>query len=152
MSEENVEVIRNVFAMIDRGDAQAWDLLPPDFVIDLSRRLIDPVVLRGPDEMRAFYRDLDATWADGARVEVEELIDAGDKVLVLIRFSGRGKTSGAEVEALVWNLWTFRDGEQSGGPTSEKTEPRPSKPPGSGSSSSAPFRPRAAAGAASGHW
>jgi ketosteroid isomerase-like protein len=111
MSEENVEVIRNVFAMIDRGDAQAWDLLPPDFVIDLSRRLIDPVVLRGPDEMRAFYRDLDATWADGARVEVEELIDAGDKVLVLIRFSGRGKTSGAEVEALVWNLWTFRDGE-----------------------------------------
>ena len=111
MSEENVEIIRNVFAMIDRGDAQAWDLLPPDFVIDLSRRLIDPVVLRGPDEMRAFYRDLDASWADGARVEVEELIDAGDKVLVLIRFSGRGKTSGAEVEALVWNLWTFRDGE-----------------------------------------
>ena len=97
--------------MIDRGDAEAWDLLPPDFVIDLSRRRIDPVMLRGPDEMRAFYRDLDAPWADGARLEVEELIDAGDKVLVLIRFGGRGKLSGAEVEALVWNLWTFRDGE-----------------------------------------
>lgn len=114
MSEENVEFVRNVFAMLDRGDAEAWDLLPPDFVIDLSRRLIDPVVLRGADEMRAFYRDLDATWADGAGVEVKELIDAGDKVLVLIRFSGRGKTSGAEVEALVWNLWTFRDGEPVG--------------------------------------
>ncbi len=111
MSEENVELVRNVFAMIDGGDAEAWDLLPPDLVIDLSRRLIDPVVLRGPDEMRAFYRDLDATWADGARLEVEELLDAGEKVLVLIRFSGRGKTSGAEVQALVWNLWTFRDGE-----------------------------------------
>jgi len=111
MSEENVEIIRNFFAMIDRGEAEAWDLLPPDFVIDLSRRLIDPVVLRGPDEMRVFYRDLDAAWADGARVEVAELIDADDKVIVLIRFSGRGKTSGAEVEALVWNLWTFRDGE-----------------------------------------
>ena len=36
--------------------------------------------------MRAFYRDLDATWADGARLEVEEVIDAGDKVLMLIRF------------------------------------------------------------------
>lgn len=71
MSEENVEVIRNVFAMIDRGDAQAWNLLPSDFVIDLSRRLIDPVVLRGADEMRAFYRDLDATWSDGAKVEVD---------------------------------------------------------------------------------
>ena len=44
-------------------------------------------MLRGPDEMRAFYRDLDAPWADGARLEVEELIDAGDNVLVLIRFA-----------------------------------------------------------------
>ncbi|MGA8927291.1 MAG: nuclear transport factor 2 family protein [Solirubrobacterales bacterium] len=114
MSEENVEFVRNVFAMIDRGDAEAWDLLPADFVIDLSRRLIDPVVLHGPDEMRAFYRNLDATWAGGARLEVEELIEAGDKVLMLIRFSGRGKTSGAQVEALVWNLWTFRDGEPVG--------------------------------------
>src|SRR3954469_8177502 len=105
MSEENVEVVRIFFAGIDRGDAGAWDLLTPDFVIDLSRRLIDPVMLRGPDEMRAFYRDLDASWADGARLEAEELIDAGDQVLVLVRFGGRGKMSGAEVNALVWNLW-----------------------------------------------
>jgi ketosteroid isomerase-like protein len=111
MSQENVELIQNVFAMIDRGDAGAWDVLPPDCVIDLSRRLIDPAILHGPDEMRAFYRDLVSTWADGARLKIEELIDAGDKVLVLIRFGGRGKMSGAEVEALVWNLWTFRDGE-----------------------------------------
>ena len=28
MSEENAELVRNVFAMIDGGDAEAWDLLP----------------------------------------------------------------------------------------------------------------------------
>jgi ketosteroid isomerase-like protein len=110
MSQETVEFVRGFYAMIER-DEEPWDLLPPDFVIDLSRRLMDPVILRGPDELRVFYRDLDAAWADGARLEVEELIDAGEKVLVLIRFGGRGKMSGAEVEALVWNLWTFRDGE-----------------------------------------
>ncbi len=114
MSQANVEFVRNFFAMIDRGDAEAWDLLPPEFVIDLSRRLLDPVKLRGPDEMRAFYRDMDATWVGGASLGVEELIDAGDKVLVLIRFGGRGRISGAEVEALVWNLWTFREGEPVG--------------------------------------
>jgi ketosteroid isomerase-like protein len=114
MSRENVEVVRTFFAMIDRGDAGAWDLLPPNFVVDLSRRLIDPAMLRGPDEMRSFYRDMDATWAGGASLKVEELIDAGDKVLVLIRFGGRGKISGVDVEALVWNLWTFRDGEPVG--------------------------------------
>jgi hypothetical protein len=31
MSEENVKFVRNVFAMIDRGDAEAWDLLPAGF-------------------------------------------------------------------------------------------------------------------------
>jgi ketosteroid isomerase-like protein len=111
MSRENVEVVRNFFAMIDHGDEKAWDLLPSDFVIDLSRRLLDPVILRRPDEMRAFYRDLDTTWADGASLEVEQLIDAGDKVLALIRYGGRGNMSGVGVEAVVWNLWTFRDGQ-----------------------------------------
>ena len=110
MSQENVEIVRGFYATIERGE-EPWELLPADFVIDLSRRLMDPAMLRGPDGIRAFYRDLDAAWADGARLEVEELIDAGDKVLVLIRFGGRGKMSGAEVEALVWNLWDFRDGE-----------------------------------------
>ncbi|HKH13488.1 MAG TPA: nuclear transport factor 2 family protein, partial [Solirubrobacterales bacterium] len=70
-----------------------------------------PVILRGPDEMRAFYRDLDAPWVGGASLELEELIDAGEQVLVLIRFGGRGKMSGAEVEAFVWNVWTFHDGD-----------------------------------------
>jgi ketosteroid isomerase-like protein len=111
MSRDNSETVRTFFAMVDRGDPAAWDLLPADFVIDLSRRLIDPVMLRGPDEMRAFYSDMNATWEGGASVEIDELIDQGDKVLVLIRFGGRGKASGVEVETLVWNLWTFRDGE-----------------------------------------
>jgi ketosteroid isomerase-like protein len=110
MSQENVEIVRNVYAMLGRGDAATWDVIPSDFVFDFSRRLIDPVRLCGPDEMRAFYRDLDSPWAGGARLEIEELIDAGDKVLALIRFGGRGKMSGAAVEALVWNVWTFRNG------------------------------------------
>jgi ketosteroid isomerase-like protein len=110
MSQENAEMVRTFFAKVGRGDAEAWDLLPPDFVIDLSRRLIDPVVLHGPGEMRAFYRDMDSTWAGGATLEVQELVDADDKVLVLIRFGGRGKSSGVDVAARVWNLWTFRDG------------------------------------------
>src|SRR3954453_10262230 len=111
MSQENARFVRDVYAMLDRGDEEPWELLPPDFVFDFSRRLIDPAVLRGTDQGSAFYRDLTATWADGPRVAVEELVDAGDNVLVLIRFGGRGKMSGADVETFVWNVWTFRDGE-----------------------------------------
>jgi ketosteroid isomerase-like protein len=31
-------------------------------------------------------------------------------VVALVRTGARGKGSGVEVEAYVWNLWTFRDG------------------------------------------
>ena len=64
MSQENVEIVRNVYVLLDRGDAAAWDLIPSDFVSDFSRRLIDPGA-PWADEMRAFYRDLDSSWADG---------------------------------------------------------------------------------------
>ena len=62
--------------------------------------------------MRAWIERERQTW-EGDRVgyEPKELIDAGDKVLALVRVSGRGKASGVEVEAYVWNVATFRDGE-----------------------------------------
>ena len=97
MSQENVEFVRSFFAMVDHGDPEAWALLPQDFAIDLSRRLIDPVMPNGPEKTRAFYRDLDETGEGGASLGVEELIDAGDEVLVLVRFGGRGKMSGVDV-------------------------------------------------------
>jgi ketosteroid isomerase-like protein len=37
-------------------------------------------------------------------------MDRDDKVVALIRYSARGKGSGVEVDAHVWNLWSFRDG------------------------------------------
>jgi ketosteroid isomerase-like protein len=110
MSEENVEVVRSLYALFDQGDDAFWDLVPPGMVFDFSRRLIDPVVLRGRDQVRAFAERESETWEGVNGWEPNELIDAGDKVLALIRTSGRGKASGVEVEAHVWNVWTFRDG------------------------------------------
>ncbi len=112
MSQENVEFVRRVYGLLDHGDEAVWDLVPPGFVFDWSRRLINPTVLRGRDQARALYeREMEA-W-EGGRTDWQpkELIDAGDGVLAFIRTSGRGKASGVEVEAYVWNVWTFRDGQ-----------------------------------------
>ena len=57
-----------------------------------------------------FFNRLRETWDDWPVWEPQELIDADDKVAAFIRTSARGKGSGIEVEAYVWNLWTFRDG------------------------------------------
>ena len=111
MSQENVETVRSLYTLLDRGDDAAWELVAPDFIADFSRRQIDPTV-QGRDEAHASYdRQRHELWEEGhVGWEPEELIDEGDKVLAFIRTSGRGKASGVEVEAHVWNLWTFRDG------------------------------------------
>ena len=113
MSQENVEYVRRVYALLDEGDEAVWDLAPPGFVLDFSRRQINPAVIQGRDQVRAWsVREVAEVWEGGhTSWQPEELIDAGDKVLAFIRTGGQGKASGVTVEAYVWNVWTFRDGE-----------------------------------------
>jgi ketosteroid isomerase-like protein len=112
MSEENVEIVRHFYAALTRGDEDTLrDLALPEFVLDFSRRLMDPIVLRGRDEAFAFFlSQMREAWDDLPAWEPQELIDADDKVVTYVRTSARGKGSGVEVEAYVWNLWTFSDG------------------------------------------
>lgn len=111
MSQENVEITRHVFALLSQGDEAIWDQVPPEMVFDFSRRLVNPVVARGRDQARDFWEREGQVWESGhLTFEPEKLIDAGDKVLALLRVSGRGKTSGIEVDTYVWNVMTFRDG------------------------------------------
>jgi ketosteroid isomerase-like protein len=111
MSQENVEIVRRVYALLSEGSEAVWDELPYEFVLDFSRRLMDPLVLRGRDNVLAFVeREVQMWEGDHIGYEPKELIDADDKVLALVRVSGRGKASGVEVEAYTWNVATFRDG------------------------------------------
>jgi ketosteroid isomerase-like protein len=112
MSEENIEMVRRIFASRTRGDGAWLKLVAPDFVMDYSRRLIDPFVIRGVDspEGAARGREQLEAWEEPPRMEPEELIDAGDKVLAFLHVSGRGRASGAEVDTHVAHVLTFRDG------------------------------------------
>ena len=110
MSQENVEYVRRFLAVLDQG-GEWYDLVAPEYVLDFSRRLLNPIVVRGRDEARAFYESEGQMWEGGhLAYQPKELIDAGDKVLAFVRVSGRGQASGVEVEAYTWVVWTFRDG------------------------------------------
>jgi ketosteroid isomerase-like protein len=112
MSEENVAVVRDAYAALTRADTDTLrELASPELVVDFSRRLVDPFVLRGFDGALAFFRSQSGeTWDEWPVWEPQEVIDGDDKVVAFIRTAARGKGSGVEVEAYVWNLWTFRDG------------------------------------------
>ena len=110
MSRGNVAMVRRILAMLDHG-GDPHDLVAPEFVMDFSRRRLNPVVVRGRDEVRAFAEGDGQMWEGGhLAYQPKELIDAGDKVLAFVRVTGRGQASGVEVEADTWAVWTFRDG------------------------------------------
>ena len=54
-------------------------------------------VRRGVDAIRRDYEAAEETW-DEHRIELEKVIDAGDRVVILHREYMRGKNSGVELE------------------------------------------------------
>ena len=114
MSEENVEVVRRAFAyeiygVGDRIDAEA--IFDPHVVMN-PIHTIDEEPSYGPDAIRDDFE----RWAsafEALRVTVEEVIDAGEQVVVVAHHQGRGRESGVSVDARFYEVYTVRKGKVS---------------------------------------
>jgi ketosteroid isomerase-like protein len=110
MSQQHVEKTQHFIDAYNRRDFDAamehfdprieW-VLPPQQDSDSCR---------GPAAIRRFWGGLDDTF-DELRLIPQETVDAGDRVAVRLRFYGRGKGSGAELDTEMYHQVTFfRDG------------------------------------------
>jgi ketosteroid isomerase-like protein len=107
MSQENVELVRSLYeGGGDRGRLLA--LAHPDIVVDASRRVFNPTTHVGTDGLRRMFAEADEVWEE-FRVEPLEFIDAGDRVVVMVRTVGKGKGSGAEARQHSAQIWVLRD-------------------------------------------
>jgi ketosteroid isomerase-like protein len=66
-------------------------------------------VYQGPEGYKQFIGWLRDEFED-ARLDVNDVIDAGDRVLASLTLRGRGRQSGAATSWDVWQVWTIRDG------------------------------------------
>jgi ketosteroid isomerase-like protein len=63
-----------------------------------------------PGRGQAVWKGLDETF-DELRLEPQEFLDGGEHVATRLRFYGRGKASGAEIEEEMYHqVATFQDG------------------------------------------
>jgi ketosteroid isomerase-like protein len=108
----------DVRRLLDRGYEIIWrenDLeralggLRPDFEWVVPRHP-EGAVRRGPEATIAFFREWIEPWED---LHVDwELHPAGrERVLAVLTMRGRGRESGASVEMVAGQLWTFQNGE-----------------------------------------
>jgi ketosteroid isomerase-like protein len=121
MSTENVELIR---AMIPPAEVDVAALFRDDRLFEAtvkaSEAVIDPEVesfanwqggtrYTGVEGFRQLWLDWLEPW-ESYHVEVDEMIDAGDKVVCLIRDRGRRPEVDAEIEIRASSVWEIRDG------------------------------------------
>ena len=113
MSDENVTIVRRIYDSLHDPDESVWALWHPDVEFDVSRDVWGPLVCgghyRGVAGVRRWMRDLYGAW-EHMELEVEELIDAGDRVVLVQCVRGRGRLSGIEIEYRPAGIWTIREG------------------------------------------
>lgn len=111
MSQENVETVRRMYELWLDSDPALFEAFDPD--IELNP---DPAadwvgvddVYRGHDGMRRYMAQVYDAFEE-YRPEVEDLLDVGDQVITLAIEHGRGRGSGAQVEARrTAHVWTMR--------------------------------------------
>jgi ketosteroid isomerase-like protein len=109
MSEENVEIAREIYRGWERGDFSSTQWADPEIEFHL-RGGPDEAVHHGVEAMRRAWREWLSAWND-FKTEPQKFFDLGDEVLVLAEFHGRGKASGVPTETMSGGcLFSFRDG------------------------------------------
>jgi uncharacterized protein len=109
MSRENVETVRRHLEAYFSGDHEAaLAAYDPAVEFDLSNGP-EGRVYRGHDGVVEAIRTWGGTWEDW-KIEIEEIVDAGEHVLVVDRQSGRGKGSGVEFDQQTFWVYTLREG------------------------------------------
>jgi ketosteroid isomerase-like protein len=112
MSQENVEIAREVFRRFRAGD-QTWiEWVDPEIGWDFSAYPLADLPSRGRGREGLVSEVLDTYfggWVD-YEGEIVETVDAGDDIVVIIHEAARMRDSDTRLERDVAHIWTIHDG------------------------------------------
>jgi ketosteroid isomerase-like protein len=117
MSEENIEVVRRGYEAFNRWGAHPGEernpeippLLHPEVEFHTYAGVPEPGVYRGRDAVIEYHERVFGQF-ESVRIELEELLSAGDSVVIISRQHTVPKGSEAEIVQPVVEVWTIRDG------------------------------------------
>jgi uncharacterized protein len=110
MDEQLTETLRRIYAAVQHGDTEE---LQGRLAHDIEWVLPESVPWGGTHHGHLGVeasREIFGDHVDGAWADPDEILDAGDSVVVLGRISGRGHATGRSFEVEFVHVWGITDG------------------------------------------
>jgi uncharacterized protein len=110
MSKENMDIVRRTYEATNSGDYDtAESYIHPEIEFHTYGRSPEAGVYRGKEAVREYNEGLFQRF-ESIRFELEELVDAGDRVVVVTTQRAKPKGSQQEMNVRVAEVWTIREG------------------------------------------
>jgi ketosteroid isomerase-like protein len=112
MSSERVERVREGYAAFNRGDLGAvLEGVADDVTWEVLDVFPEQEEVHGKDGILRFWQSWAETFSE-FRAEVEEIIEAGDHVIVVMHMTGRARGSENPMRTPTFvQIWTFGGGQ-----------------------------------------
>jgi ketosteroid isomerase-like protein len=112
MSQENVEIVREVFKDFNSEDiGRIVAAVHPELEVVIPPEVsAEPDTYLGPEGIRRYFQSFQDVM-DEIRFEPEGLWDAGDSVVVSLRVTAKGRQTAIPVEQRSAGVWSIRDGQ-----------------------------------------
>src|SRR2546430_17712226 len=110
MSAESVALVRKFVDSFNRLDLEAVvDELDPEVELHEWPTAPGARTYHGSDGVRQALDSWFESW-EWMQVEIDDLIEVGDRVLLTLNQRARGRGSTIEIEAKAFNVFTLKDG------------------------------------------
>jgi ketosteroid isomerase-like protein len=113
VSQQNVEIVRSGYEQFRMRKTFVSELAAPEFAWDMSHfhGWPEQQVYEGVQGAERFLEEWVSAWDDWD-LQVEELHDAGDKVVAIHHQHGRSRSTGIRADMSFAMVWTLRGGKQ----------------------------------------
>ena len=109
MDDALIDRIKRSYELFNAGDEYDLDFFHPDVEWQNAPGFPGGGLHHGRDAVVADMAAQAEAW-EGRRIEIHEVIPAGNQVLVDLTMHAQGKTSGIPVTIHLIHLWTLADG------------------------------------------
>ena len=109
MSQENVEIVRRLYRAMDARDFDTIAELAHHDAEWIHDRRVGEGPVRGLENVIRFFTEQDEMLVE-LRAEPGRFWETGNKVLVFVHTTGRGRASDSPFDIRIAHLWTLKAG------------------------------------------